>query len=46
MPGLLSLLLTVVIYWILKKTNGKYAATMILATMGICIGLVYAGILG
>ncbi|KIX29999.1 PTS mannose transporter subunit IID [Mannheimia haemolytica] len=46
MPGLLSLLLTVVIYWILKKTNGKYAATMILATMGICIGLVYAGVLG
>jgi len=45
MPGLLSLLATVVIYKILKKTNGKHAPLLILGTMIVCIILVTLGVL-
>ena len=45
MPGLLSLLVTVAIYLILKKTNGKHAPLLILGTMIVCILLVTIGVL-
>lgn len=45
MPGLLSLLATVAIYKILKKTNGKHAPLLILGTMIVCIILVTLGVL-
>lgn len=45
MPGLLSLLVTVGVYLILKKTNGKHAPLMILSIMVICIILVTIGVL-
>lgn len=46
MPGLLSLLSTVAVYHILKKTNGKHAPALILGIMIICIILTGLGILG
>ena len=45
MPGLLSLLVTVAVYFILKKTNGKHAPLLILGTMIVCILLVTIGVL-
>ena len=45
MPGLLSLLVTVAVYLILKKTNGKHAPLLILGTMIVCILLVTIGVL-
>lgn len=45
MPGLFSLLVTIGVYSVLKKTNGKYAATLIIGTMLLCIALVYLGVL-
>lgn len=46
MPGLFSLLVTVAVYKILKKTNGKHAPLLILAIMVLCILLTALGILG
>lgn len=45
MPGLLSLLVTVLVYYILKKTNGKHAAMLIIAMMVVVVGLTYFKIL-
>lgn len=45
MPGLLSILVTVVVYLILKKTNGKHAPLLIFGTMIACILLVTIGVL-
>lgn len=45
MPGLLSILVTVVVYLILKKTNGKHAPILIFGTMVACILLVTMGVL-
>jgi PTS system mannose-specific IID component len=45
MPGLLSLLVTVAVYFLLKKTNGKHAPLLILGTMIVCILLVTIGVL-
>ena len=45
MPGLLSLLVTIVVYLILKKANGKHAPLLILGTMAVCILLVTIGVL-
>lgn len=44
MPGLLGLIITVVVYKILKKTNGKHAPLIILSIMIICIILKTFGI--
>lgn len=44
MPGLLGLLVTVVVYKILKKTNGKHAPLIILSIMVICIVLKTFGV--
>jgi PTS system mannose-specific IID component len=46
MPGLFSFLVTVAVYKILKKTNGKHAPLLILAIMVLCILLTALGILG
>jgi PTS system mannose-specific IID component len=45
MPSVLSLLVTFIVYRILKKTNGKHAATIILCIMVITVFLKYFGIL-
>ena len=45
MPGLLGLLATIVVYLILKKTNGKHAPLLIVGIMVISIILVAVGIL-
>lgn len=45
MPSVLSLLVTFIVYRILKKTNGKHAAPIIIAMMFIIVGLKYLGIL-
>ncbi|WEV43189.1 PTS system mannose/fructose/sorbose family transporter subunit IID [Lactobacillus sp. ESL0684] len=45
MPGVLSLLVTVAVYFILKKTNGKHAALITILMMVIVIGLSYCKIL-
>lgn len=45
MPGLLSLLVTLVVYLILKKTNGKHAPLIILGIMLFSILAVTFGIL-
>lgn len=45
MPGLLSLLVTVCVYLILKKTNGKHAPLIILGIMLLSILAVACGIL-
>ena len=46
MPGLFSLLATILIYKILKKTGGKHAALLIVGIMVISIILTMFGILG
>lgn len=46
MPGLFSLLATILIYKILKKTDGKHAALLIVGIMVISIILTMFGILG
>ena len=46
MPGLFSILVTVVVYQILKKTNGKHAPLLILGIMIISIFLTMFGVLG
>jgi mannose PTS system EIID component len=46
MPGLFSLLVTVAVYMILKKTNGKHAPLIILGIMAISIILTVCGVLG
>lgn len=45
MPGLFSLLITIVVYRILKKTNGKHSAMLIFGIMICSIILVYLGVL-
>lgn len=45
MPSVLSLLVTFIVYRILKKTNGKHAALIIVCMMGITILFKYFGIL-
>ena len=45
MPGLLSLAVTVVSYLILKKTNGKHAALLIVIMMALVVVLSYFKIL-
>ena len=44
MPGFLGLLITVIVYRILKKTNGKHAPLIIIALMVICIVLKTVGV--
>ena len=44
MPGFLGLLITVIVYKILKKTNGKHAPLIIIALMVICIVLKTVGV--
>lgn len=44
MPGFLGLLVTVIVYKILKKTNGKHAPLIIIALMVICIVLKTVGV--
>ena len=44
MPGFLGLLVTVIVYRILKKTNGKHAPLIIIALMVICIVLKTVGV--
>ena len=46
MPGLLSLLVTIIIYRILKKTNGKHAPLLIIVIMLISIILKVFKVLG
>lgn len=46
MPGLFSILTTVIVYRILKKTNGKHAPLLILGIMIISILLTMFGVLG
>ena len=46
MPGLFSILVTFVVYKILKKTNGKHAPLLIVSIMGISIILTMLGIIG
>ncbi|NVY96082.1 PTS system mannose/fructose/sorbose family transporter subunit IID [Lactobacillus sp. DCY120] len=46
MPGLFSILITVVVYLILKKTQGKHAPLLILGIMFLSIALTYMGVLG
>lgn len=46
MPGLFSILITFVVYKILKRTNGKHAPLLILAIMVICILLTVFKVLG
>ncbi|MGX7265033.1 PTS system mannose/fructose/sorbose family transporter subunit IID [Enterococcus crotali] len=46
MPGLFSLLVIIVVYKILKKTNGKHAPLLILGIMVISILLTMVGVLG
>jgi PTS system mannose-specific IID component len=46
MPGLFSLLITFIVYKILKKTNGKHAPLLIVGIMIISIILTMLGILG
>lgn len=46
MPGLLSLLLTTLIYFILRKTNGKHASKLIFGIMVLAVILTYFGVLG
>ncbi|BDR55896.1 PTS system mannose/fructose/sorbose family transporter subunit IID [Xylocopilactobacillus apis] len=46
MPGLFSLLVTIAVYQILKKTNGKHAPLLILSIMIISIVLTYLGVFG
>lgn len=45
MPGLFSLLVTVIVYRILKKTDGKHAALLIVGIMVVSIILTMLGIL-
>lgn len=45
MPGLFSLLATVVIYHILKRTNGRHAPLLIVGIMVVCIILTMMGVL-
>lgn len=45
MPGLFSLIVTIVIYKMLKKTNGKHAPLMIVSLMVISILLTALGVL-
>lgn len=45
MPGLLSLLATIGVYFFFKKTNGKHAPLLILGIMVVCIVLKTFGIL-
>lgn len=44
MPSVLSLLVTIVVYLILKKTNGKHAAMLIIIMMILTVFLKYFGI--
>ncbi|AXX65223.1 PTS system mannose/fructose/sorbose family transporter subunit IID [Bombilactobacillus bombi] len=44
MPSVLSLLVTIVVYLILKKTNGKHAAMLIIIMMALTVLLKYFGI--
>jgi PTS system mannose-specific IID component len=46
MPGLLSILITFVVYKIFKRTNGKHAPLLILGVMIIVILLTMLGVLG
>ena len=46
MPGLFSLLITFIVYKILKKTNGKHAPLLIVGIMVLSIILTMLGILG
>lgn len=46
MPGVLSLLVTIVVYKIFKRTNGKYAPQLIVGIMILAILLTMAGVLG
>ncbi|MGT2928504.1 PTS system mannose/fructose/sorbose family transporter subunit IID [Streptococcus danieliae] len=46
MPGLFSLLITVSVYKILKKTNGKHAPLLILGIMILSIILTYLKVVG
>lgn len=45
MPSLLGFLITIAIYFILKKTNGKHAPLIIAGTMVLCVVLKTFGIL-
>ncbi|MFS7402073.1 PTS system mannose/fructose/sorbose family transporter subunit IID [Carnobacterium maltaromaticum] len=46
MPGLLSLLVTLGVYQLLKKTQGKHAALIILAIMTLSIALTVLKVIG
>lgn len=46
MPGLFSLIVTFIVYKILKKTNGKHAPLLILGIMVFSIILTMLGVLG
>ncbi len=46
MPGLFSLLVTIAVYFILKKTKGKHAPLLILGIMVISILFTMFGVLG
>lgn len=46
MPGLFSLLVTILVYRILKKTGGKHAALLIVGIMVVSILLTAFGVLG
>ena len=46
MPGLFSLLITLSVYKILKKTNGKHAPLLILGIMILSIILTYLKVVG
>lgn len=46
MPGLFSLIVTFIVYKILKKTNGKHAPLLILGMMVFSIILTMLGVLG
>ncbi|MFD2831143.1 PTS system mannose/fructose/sorbose family transporter subunit IID [Corticicoccus populi] len=45
MPSVLSLAVTVAVYLILKKTNGRHAALIIIIMMVLTVALTYFGIL-
>lgn len=46
MPGLFSLVVTVIVYRIFKKTGGKHAAMIILGTMAVSVVLYSLSVLG
>jgi len=45
MPNFMGLLITILVFLMLKKTNGKHTVSIIIATMILCVIATYFGIL-